>query len=241
MEGNVNSKNFVEKKSTTNEKPELELGRAFLHIIFNVVAFVLVVMPQVTDADIDATLIGFGIAVPVVETFMITGYWTSKKWAPGIWYANWYEWFYKHIARWFIRPKERGKLTAMSSYLLGLVVIRLVFHAPMIEALFIMTILSWGDPAARIGGKSIEGAYLPGRKDKKTWAGFLSFIFVASLMVLFLDLGLVATGALTLGASTFMTQYFAVLAGGLAEAYVPWWDNFFITLASYGTYAAIMG
>ncbi len=220
-------------------RKDFELGRAGLHVVFNVVAFVLIAVLRVPDESIDIALKGAGIAVVVAETFMITGYWTSTK-SPLHWYGRAYQWFYHYIARYFIRPKEMGKLTAMSSYLLGLVIIRLVLHAPMIDCLYIMTILSWGDPAARIGGVGISGPHLPW-KHKKTIAGFLSFTTVSLFMLVMLDLGLVTAGILSMDTELFIAQYFAVLGGALAEAYVPWWDNFFITLASYGTYYAIMG
>ncbi|PIR76223.1 MAG: hypothetical protein COU32_03055 [Candidatus Magasanikbacteria bacterium CG10_big_fil_rev_8_21_14_0_10_42_10] len=226
--------------SATVQKDDLQLLRAAFHIAFHIIAISLVASREVSDEVIDQVLDIAWKAVVVAEIFMISGYRMSQK--CDNWYTKAFAWFHKYIARYLIRPKEYGKPTAMTTYVLGLVVIRLGLAVPVIECLYIMAILSWGDPFARIGGIKIKGPYLPFRKKaKKTWAGFLTFFFVSTVVVVIQDVVLIDVGMLTLTTVPAIAQIVAVFAGAFAEAYAPFADNFFITLVAYGGYAVVMG
>lgn len=205
-------------------------ARAGFHILFHIIGVLLVVVCQLEDADTDTLLVVCSLLVVSVEIFMITGFRAENR-NPASRYARAFRAFYRTCAHGMVRSEELGKFTAMMSYVAGLLVIRFVFQLPMLHCLYAMAILSWGDPFGRIGGMFIGGQTLPGC-EKKTWAGSMSFVLVASAALAGMDAVVYMTGTADIPVVLIAAQYVAVLVGALTEAYAPSWDNFFIAVTS---------
>jgi dolichol kinase len=216
--------------------------RAGLHILFHIIATFLILVLLAPDEIVDMLLaLGGGITISV-ELFMITGYALQQRGSRGR-YVRAFEWFYKHVARHMIRKQELGRFSAMTSYLSGLLVIRYILPFPMIDCLYAMTVLSWGDPFARIGGILIGGRKLPGHMKKpggKRWSGLMSFVLVSAAAMFLVDVAVELTGMSVITPKIIIAQYAAIMVGAWVEAYTPRWDNFCIAISSMLTFEGIL-
>lgn len=217
----------------------LGLPRAAFHVVFHLLAVILVIICRLPDHVLDMVLGGFAVAVVCTEVYMITSY-RSLLHDPTGWYGRSYMRLYQYLFRYLVRPEEQGRWSAMSTYVLGLVTIRfsqVIIDTSMLDALVAMTVLSWGDPAARIGGILLGGPRIPGTAvPGKRWTGAYSFFLMSGIMMALLDVLLLVTGYAPVTGPMLVAQGIAIVCGDVAEVYTSRWDNFWISIAAYTGY-----
>ena len=221
----------------------LQLRRAAFHFLNAIIVICIVQVMRVSTTVLDNVILYVGGTIVALDHLRVLFYHLA---ASNIWSI--FSWIWIAVVDWFesvhfIRKEEAGKLTAGTSYVLGIAVVYFgtvhLLGSPVYIPFMAVIILATGDPVARITGISWRG---PTMFRKKTWAGFFGFV-VASMSMLML------TNFLTLWYPLYPScdfvllrgQFVGCIVGALVEVYAPSNDNFFIPVFAGGImYLAIV-
>jgi len=232
------------KSDYLDAKKNLELSRALFHYIFHPITLIMIIFMRGSTFEMAVVLGIVNLGILGYEKFRRAGYAAYLDQGtqhPRL--ATCYAWF-QRITHGMIRKHEITGTSAMVPYVLGLdvvfcwVLVSSLLPAPLgfslLDALFIMTVVAWGDPFARIYALMRYNA----KKKKhplpwntgKSWEGFGAFCLVASLWMAITTVAALSMEMLVLTPTIIVAQVLAIFAGAVTESVSGEKDNFWISL-----------
>jgi dolichol kinase len=210
------------------------MGRILVHVPPGIIALVALQVYGIPRGTGWAILLGLAVPLIVADSYRVWCYHRSKR-RPAA-----YRWFTDRAEPWLIRnlhlrESERSRWSSMATYSAGLAATYAICSDPVV--LWAVLILAFGDPAARIVGKSaIRGRLGNG----KSTAGFFAFC-KASIAVVMVSNVLQIWWPMEITPSFIViaAQCFGVFAGAVAELVLPF-DNFTIPVVSGAVMEAIL-
>lgn len=233
-------------------KKKLELPRLFNHVVPSLVGWIILQIVQLSRFVFWIVFqVATGVAVFVDLLRLAYFYsdkatkrgkrWPWKRLKKSLWWEKIMVWFRdkekKVLDKGWLREKERGIISSMGSYAMGVGGTFYLFgeYATVIA----LICLGAGDPSARVVG--ILYGNQPwkkkkfGKKKKKTLEGFLGFISACLVFITISNILTIWWNIYPSGSTMGMIaagQALAILTAAIIEYHVPWLDNFFIPLGA---------